>query len=494
VKILIACSEFFPLISTGDVADYTASISATLGRLTHDVRVILPAYPDAMNRALPVETLATLNLPGCNEPVRLLRSKAAGLNVPVYLVDAPEMFNRHGHPYVDVNGVNRADNAQRFAAFSHCVVKVALNQADLNWKADLVHCNDWQTGLVPALLALDWNRPATVFSCHFHDAAGNFAADLAQKLRIPPNLLGDTLQHEQQLSYLKAGLQYADAVTISSQTLLEALNSNNKHSACEDLLLQANHRLHAFHCPIDTQRWDPANDSHIKQPYDLRSINLKAVNKKRLLEQANNPQAENRLLLAIFADRIVDDSQHEDVLDLPLLQQLLQLPLTLAFDCSGDAAKKKQLQNLQQQFPQQVILCEKASDAWLHYLLAAADASLFTDAWKITNLKLQYSLAYATVPVVRSAYQASDFVMDATSDNLLANKTNGYLYSSTQNELLPVLEKMVKYYERPGPWWKKLMTNCMNTDIGGSADAGKLLDCYQYAIDHPVPNPSQSGN
>ena len=206
MKILFACSEYFPLIRTNDLADFAAGLAGTIGQLSHDIRVIIPAYPEAVDAARPLETIATLEFSGCEETVRLLQGKIAGQSFPVYLVDAPAMFARHGHPYKDAQGNPRKDNLKRYAMFSQAIATIALNHAGLSWRPDVVHCNGWQTSLAQALLAQDWNRPATVFTCH--ELYKENADDLASlnELKLPPSLKNSpNCQVDGQFSLIKAG-------------------------------------------------------------------------------------------------------------------------------------------------------------------------------------------------------------------------------------------------------------------------------------------------
>ena len=163
LNVLFASSEAVPFIKTGGLADVAGSLPPVLRSLGHDVRLILPAYPAALEQLGETKQIAHLRLPGHHESVNLLEGRGSN-GMPVYLVDAPDAFNRDGNPYVGPDGNDWPDNHNRFTLFSRAATAVALNHAGIDWKVDIVHGNDWQSGLIPALLNNEWERPATVFT------------------------------------------------------------------------------------------------------------------------------------------------------------------------------------------------------------------------------------------------------------------------------------------------------------------------------------------
>ena len=279
MKILFACSEYFPLMRTNDVADFAAGLTGAIGQLSHDIRVVIPAYPEAVNAARPLETLTTLEFAGCEETIRLLKGKVAGQTFPVYLVDAPGMFARHGHPYKDAQGSLRPDNLKRFALFSQAVSMIALNHAGLSWRPDVVHCNDWQTGLVPVLLAQDWNRPATVFSPHQVSTKQANAQSALADLRIPAvikqsaNCLVGGL-----FSTLKTGISYSDAVVSSSENFAARYADLPIADEFKSAFRILGERFVGIQPALDENRWNPVNDDYIQQSFDTTTVYLKERN------------------------------------------------------------------------------------------------------------------------------------------------------------------------------------------------------------------------
>ena len=168
-KILFATSEAHPLIKTGGLADVAASLPRALLKLGHDVRILLPAYESIANVLLSANEKGLKKVSDFiiwGELITIWKTRLPGARVTVYLVDIPQFSARVGNPYVGADGNDWPDNHWRFFLFAKAAEAIALNQADLDWQPDIVHCNDWQTGLIPALLAQSEIKPATVFTIH----------------------------------------------------------------------------------------------------------------------------------------------------------------------------------------------------------------------------------------------------------------------------------------------------------------------------------------
>jgi len=162
-KILFVSSEVHPLIKTGGLADVAGSLPIALTELDQDVRIVIPKY-HALKLGEDVEYRCTVHVD--NRDVNIFETHSPNTDVIVWLVDYPDYFGNPGNPYTDEFGNAWADSAQRFCLFCRIAVEIAQNRAFLDWKADVVHCNDWQSGLVPALLTIEPQRPATVFTIH----------------------------------------------------------------------------------------------------------------------------------------------------------------------------------------------------------------------------------------------------------------------------------------------------------------------------------------
>jgi len=490
MKILFAISEYHPLIRTDDAADFAASLTQAIGQLSHDIRVILPAYPEAVNAALPVETVATLEFAGYEDTVRLLKGNIDDLDFPVYLVEAPALFSRHGHPYLDLEGNRRKDNLSRFAMFSQAVNTIALNHAGLNWKPDIVHCNDWQTGLIPALLAPDWNRPATVFSCHHLSDKDHFNLAELDGLKLPSQLKTSiNCQVSGQFSPLKSGLMYSDAVVTTNKA------PDSVHSEYINAFSSRDQRLKVISPAVDENRWNPASDNFISQPYDTSTFDLKNHNKTSLQNSHKLADNNKACLISIFGD-IADDETHTGHIQLAFIEKLLtHEQVQLILHCrklhTGNIEE-----NLKQQYSERIAICNNTTEKELHHMIAGSDAVIFPQSSLITRLMPQACCRYGTVPMLSVQSTPIPFMTEATSENLMKGKATGFFFAdNSADSMYATAEKLVKYHGRSGPWWKKLALNCMEEFAVNQQDrlefTHQYLECYQFAIDNPASNPDQ---
>lgn len=494
MKILFACSEFYPLIRTDDVADFAASLSRTIGQLSHDIRIIIPAYPEAVDVARPLQTVATLEFSGCEETVRVLKGQLQGLEFPVYLIEAHAMFSRHGHPYVDAHGLRRADNLKRFALFSQAVSMIALNHAGLAWKPEVVHCNDWQTGLVPALLAQDWNRPATVFSHHW--AADEQLTELTALTDIKlPNTLkfNPNCQVDGKFSPLKAGIAYSDMVVSSTDNFHEKFAALPIAEELKQNFSTLGERFISIVAALDDTRWNPVNDQYIKQPYNHTTFDLKVHNKTAMQTYFNQSQSADKMSIVVF-DEISGLSDDAEKIQADVMQSLLQQSDCQLFVCTELVQVSTSINQLQASFPDQVVICGQPDEKDLHMLIAGSDAALFSNEQRVTRVLPEACWQYGTIPVISSVFSTLADAVDATTEYLMRNEANAYLYKSTlEADLLPVLLRMLSFYARKGPWWKKFASTTMQMQHENRQtpihSAQQYLECYQFAIDNPVPNP-----
>ncbi|VAW76921.1 Glycogen synthase, ADP-glucose transglucosylase, partial [hydrothermal vent metagenome] len=237
MDILFASSEAHPLIKTGGLADVAGSLPRAIRNSKQEIRLILPAYPAAIEAAGALKTVATLDLPGASEPVRLLQGRLPHTRVRLYLVDCAQYFNRDGGPYSAPDGSDWPDNADRFALFARAVCAVALDRAGLDWQPQLVHCNDWQTGLVPALLSQETKRPATLFTIHNLAYQGLFDWHTFQRLGLPSDWWAmDKLEFHDQLSFIKGGLVFADWISTVSPRYAKEIRTPQFGCGLEGLL------------------------------------------------------------------------------------------------------------------------------------------------------------------------------------------------------------------------------------------------------------------
>ena len=219
MKILFVTSEVFPLIKTGGLADVSGSLPAALLKHDADVRILVPGYRSVLSKIGPLKTIAQMkHLPMIGE-ASLVQGTLPGSKVTVMALKAPTLYERDGGPYVDNHGYEWHDNGVRFGVLSRVASLIAKSQQPLlDWLPDLVHCNDWQTGLTPAYMKLvDYSKTKSIISLHNMAFQGCFAENLVTNLGLPQShFVMEGLEYHGQLSFLKAGIFYADAIATVS--------------------------------------------------------------------------------------------------------------------------------------------------------------------------------------------------------------------------------------------------------------------------------------
>ncbi|VAX07634.1 Glycogen synthase, ADP-glucose transglucosylase [hydrothermal vent metagenome] len=491
LKVLFAASEALPLIKTGGLADIAGSLPPALHALKHDVRLILPAYPEVVEKTIPLKEVALLHAPGRVEPIRLLSGMLPG-HLPLYLVDAPGLFDRPGNPYVGPDGHDWPDNAQRFAVFCRAVAAVGLNQAGQKWQPDIIHCNDWQTGLVPPLVHDEGNRPATLFTVHNLAYQGNFDREVFASLRLPSELWSSNgLEFHDNLSFIKGGLAFADQITTVSPTYANEICTPQFGYGFEGLLQHNRDRLTGILNGIDYQHWDPASDPLIHQHYDTKTFNLKHLN-KLLLQREMGLLEDKDVFLLGYVGRLVEQKGIDLIMDiLPRLTQIKNIQLALLG--SGLNHLEKALSNIGELYPGKVAVHIGYSEQLAHRIEAGCDCFLMPSRFEPCGLNQLYSLRYGSVPIVRRTGGLADTVIDVDTHTLLNGTATGFVFDEpTADALWDTVQRAIEFRQRPEAWWHKLATTGMEQDFSWSTSAGHYLDLYREAILNPIPNPVKS--
>ena len=479
MNILFCTSEAWPLIKTGGLADVCGSLPKALHALGEDVRLVLPAYPEVLERCVGLTSLCELTLTGADEAVEILAGHLSGSDVVLYLVNSPQHFRRPGNPYVREDGRDWPDNAQRFALFARAIVELAQDRAQADWMPDLVHCNDWQTGLVPALLSQEDTRPATLFSIHNLSYQGLFPAATFHKLQLPKALWSmHALEFHDRLSFIKGGIACADQLSTVSPTYAQEIQHSAFGCGLEGLLQYRAANLTGILNGIDTETWNPATDRFIEQRYDVHALHHKAANKAALQREYGLPQDTRPLLLGHIG-RMVEQKGVDLILD--VLEKLLKHPVQLVILGSGDLALENRLREAAACYPQQLSVHIGYNEQLAHRIEAGADCLLMPSRYEPCGLNQLYSLAYGTVPIVRRTGGLADSVVDLTPVTARNYSATGFSFEEdTPQALLETCLRALDYYAQPNriDWWKLIITG-MKKDFSWPASAARYQALYR---------------
>ncbi|MBS1211434.1 MAG: glycogen synthase [Proteobacteria bacterium] len=475
-RVLFATSEAYPLIKTGGLADVSGSLPIALELLGHDVRVIMPAYGDVLAAAGSLKCTRLMQTSGV---IEIYETQLPGSTVPVWLVAHDGFFDRPGNPYLSPEGKPWPDNAERFALLCRVAVEVAMNRVGFGWKADIVHCNDWQTGLIPALLGDEPARPANVFTIHNLAYQGLFPAETAQAIALPHRFWSyHALEFYGKLSFIKGGLVYADRISTVSPTYAKEIQDKEFGCGMDGLLRQRADRLSGILNGIDDEAWDPARDPLIPGAFSSRSLSGKGRNKAALQQRFALKEAPDLAVVAMVG-RLVQQKGIDLVID--ILPQMMEMPLQLVILGSGERKYERTLTQWSRLYPDRIALSLGYDEALAHLIEAGADLFLMPSRFEPCGLNQMYSQRYGTVPIVRCVGGLADTVDDATPTNLSLGKASGIVFQEPDSSaLISAVARALNLYGTPEAW-KKLQQAGMAKDFSWRHSARQYEQLYALA-------------
>ncbi|MFA6051707.1 MAG: glycogen synthase GlgA [Methylobacter sp.] len=473
-KVLFVTSEAYPLIKTGGLGDVSGSLPKALAELSQDVRLIIPNY-QSIKTSEDVRFLCSLRID--NRDVDILETRMPETGVIAWLVDCPEYFDYPGNPYVDEQGNPWPDNAERFALLCRIAVEVAMNRAHLDWKADIVHCNDWQSGLVPALLSLEHDRPATVFTIHNMAYQGLFPGIIAASLNLPGQLLhSDGLEFHSMVSFIKGGLAYADRITTVSPTYALEIQTPSLGYGLEGLLTYRKDILSGIINGIDIEQWNPETDPYISQQYGAKSLAKKRLNKSALQNKLSLPVDDNIPVFGLIS-RLVEQKGIDLLIE--CLPDMIDMPLQFVLLGNGEHEFEQRLQDLAQLYPDKIAISIGYDESLAHLIEAGADIFLMPSRFEPCGLNQMYSQRYGTIPVVRKTGGLADTVVDTLPETIAKKTATGIVFNeASPGALLEAIKRAMILYSSASIW-KQLQTNGMKKDFSWQQSAKQYLALYR---------------
>ena len=481
-KVLFISSEAFPLIKTGGLGDVAGSLPAALLKESQDVRLLMPAYSQVLDKISKRKVIAQNSY--YNLPVEILETRLPGTNVVVWLVDCPVLFNRQGGPYADSNGQEWSDNALRFTVFCHAAVDISLNKTGLDWQPDVVHCNDWQSGLVPALLSLQPQQPVTVFTIHNMAYQGVFNQQTFVDLHLPDELWHiDGLEFHGHFSFIKGGLAYADKITTVSPSYAAEILRPEFGYGLDGLLQHRVDHLSGILNGIDEKHWNPGTDVHLKQKYSRRTLSKKSLNKTALQQQLSLP-VDAAIPMIGMVSRLVEQKGLEIILQ--SLPRLLTIPLQLVILGTGESHYEQSLIDWAQRHSDRFRVIIGYDESLSHMIEAASDIYLMPSTFEPCGLNQMYSLRYGNLPIVTHVGGLADTVVDASEENIKNGSANGFvLKDQSAAALIAAVQNALALYQNPQTW-RQLQSNAMSQDFSWVSSADHYISLYQQALDERI--------
>jgi len=486
VNILLATSEAVPFAKTGGLADVCGALPIELARLGHKPAVILPAYRQTRYCGLAIQPLGIdFIVPIGSKMVtgHLLRSSMPGVDVPVYLIEQDQYFDRD--ELYGVDGKDYIDNCERFVFFSRAVLE-AIRLLDL--QVDVLHANDWQTGLVPAYLKIEYHsvpryqRIAALFTIHNMSYQGQFWHwDMLLTGLDWKYFNWRQMEFHGNLNLLKTGMVFSDSISTVSPRYAQEIQSSALGCGLEDVLQYRSDVLTGILNGIDPHEWDPQRDPHLPANYTAETIAQgKPICKAVLQKELGLPQDGHAPLVGMVG-RLIDQKGFDLLAD--VLQRWVQTSdVQWAILGTGQPKYHKLLETLAERFPQKVAVRLEFSNPLAHRIEAGADIFLMPSRFEPCGLNQMYSLRYGTVPLVRATGGLADTIVgyDPQAPNPAAN---GFVFQEYSTlTLSETLRQACDAYHRPEVW-SQLVATGMRQDWSWARRAKQYVELYQKTME-----------
>jgi starch synthase len=486
VKILLTSSEAVPFAKTGGLADVCGALPIELARLGHEPVLILPAYRHARYGGVPITPLGIdFIVPIGSKTVtgHLLQSTLPGNGVPVYLIQQDYYFDRD--ELYRSNGKDYTDNCERFVFFSRAVLE-AIRLLEL--QVDVIHANDWQTGLIPAYLKIEYrNLPryqqiASVFTIHNMAYQGQFWHwDMLLTGLDWKYFNWHQMEYYGKLNLLKTGLVFADSLSTVSPRYAEEIQTTAFGCGLEGVLQHRRDVLSGILNGIDESEWNPDTDPVLAATYSAETVREgKPRCKAALQAELGLPERPDAPLIG-FVGRLAEQ-KGIDLIAKTIPEWAGTNDAQWVILGTGEPVYHQLFKNLAQRYPKNVAARLEFSDTLAHRIEAGADIFLMPSRYEPCGLNQMYSLRYGTVPVVRETGGLADTIVDANPQTLEAGTANGFSFREDNPlALSETLGRAVDAY-RHADVWKQLIATGMRQDWSWTRSARQYVKLYEQTV------------
>lgn len=483
-NVLFVTSEVFPYSKTGGLADISNSLPQALNSLGNEVRIISPKYGQLDERRLQIHEIKRLkdlklDVAGKSTKFSIKSSFIHGKNTKaqIYLVENQDYFKNKGIYQNIKTKEDFVNNDERFLFFSKCVLEIL---EILQWTPDVIHCNDWQTALIPAMLKRVYQKNQhikdikTVLTVHNLAYQGDFPKSSFEKTGLPDTVWNEVGGYQKgRFNFLRTGLNYADKITTVSEKYAEEIRKEKSMSSgFEDVLEKRRRDISGILNGIDYNVWNPNVDKIITYRYTYQEIPLKYENKRELLHKFNLEYKENTPLIGMVS-RLVE-SKGLDLM-VKILPELMKEDIQLIILGTGDENYQKFLLNAKKKYPNKLIVQIAFDENLAHHIEAGADMILMPSKYEPCGLTQLYSLKYGTVPIVRNTGGLSDTVIDYKKSD-----GTGFLFEKFDaKELLNTIKNATSIYRKNKQKWYTIIRNGMALDYSWKVSAAKYMNLYK---------------
>ena len=481
MKVLQVAAEVFPLVKTGGLADVVGALPRALIEAGADVRLVLPGLPaiaDAVLHQKPVCEVGPLF--GASR-IHIRLGQMPYSHVPVYVVEAPYLYRRGGGPYESSDGVEWADNLQRFGLLGWVAAHLAAGELDPAWAPQIVHAHDWHAAMACAYMAAHPGTAAqSIFTVHNLAYQGLFAHGDYGLLGLPSAYWASHgVEYHGRISFMKAGLKYARRITTVSPTYAGEITTHEFGCGLDGVIRSRAVDVSGILNGVDGAVWNPQSDTALASRYSAQDLTGKSRCRQALRAELNLESVGDAPLFGV-----VSRLSGQKGLDLVLaaLPALLRLGGQLCLQGSGEPALEAAFIAAAKAHPGRVAVRIGYDEAFAHRLIAGADALLVPSRFEPCGLTQLYGLRYGSLPVVRRVGGLADTVVDATPQALHDDRATGFAFdAATPGALEGALAQAVLAYREPATW-RQMMFRAMAQNFSWAEAANKYLGLYREVL------------
>ncbi len=478
MRILFVTPEAIPFAKTGGLADVAGALPAALRGLGVDARLIMPFYRAAQDRNFPLNVMVSgLYVPLGRQMLRAdILQGATPDRVPVYFVAREDLYDRpnlYGNAWGDYY-----DNGERFIFFSRAVVTFI---EQMTVRPHCIHCNEWQTGLIPAWIKANPDRfkgIRTVFTVHNVGYQGIYPWNKFELTGLPEHYFHpEGMEYWGNFSLLKAGIVFADALTTVSPTHAKEIQTPEFGKGLDGLLRHRRNALTGILNGIDENVWNPGSDPLLPANYTFKKISGKHVCKRSLIHELGMDDAFiHRPVLAVISR--LDAQKGIDLL-LSSLDHIMTLDVGLIVLGTGEASIQNAICDAIRKYPHQIRFEMRFDEPLAHRILGGADMVLVPSRYEPCGLIQMYAMKYGTIPIVHGVGGLEDTVMNFDPKN---GKGNGFKFTPDMpHALIRAVREAVSLYQNQNAW-RRLMQNAMQADFSWTRSARNYLKLYGAVV------------
>jgi len=480
MKVLFVSSEVFPLIKTGGLADVSGSLPAALQGLGVDIRILIPGYPSVFEQLTDLQVIATINHLPHIDHAELLLGTVKDTQVKVIVIKSASLYERDGGPYADAHGLEWHDNPIRFGVLSKVAAILASSHSPIaDWHPNIVHCNDWQAGLTPAYMKLtEHSQTKSIISLHNMAFQGCFPPQWVETLGLPSSGFSiEGFEYHGQLSFLKAGIFYADAISTVSPRYAKEIQTATFGFGLEGLLTNRGDEIKGILNGIETDEWNPETDKYLSKNYSSKDLAGKQQVKAALQQRLGLNIDANAPLLGV-----VSRLTYQKGLDmlLPNLQTLIDQGCQFALLGGGEIGLETAFHNLAAQNPGRISVTIGYNEPLSHQIMAGCDLFIMPSRFEPCGLNQLYGLAYGTPPVVNATGGLADSIIDSNSTHIENKTANGFvMVEASADGLLACIKRALEIFQHDKATWLQIQNTGMTQNLSWDKSAQEYYALYQ---------------